>query len=64
MEEVLVRDVLTRCDFSSAEIFWPGLMHTMNLHSLAQPPKEAFAVTEQIFLWHVEAQIWELMDLK
>lgn len=57
---MLVRDVLTRRDFSSAEIFWPGLMRTMNLHSLAQPPKVAFPVTEQIFLWHMEAQIWEL----
>lgn len=35
-------------------------MHMMNLHSLARPPKEAFAVEEQIFLWRVETQIWEL----
>lgn len=34
-------------------------MYTMNLQSLAQPPKEAFAVAAQVFLWHVETQIWE-----
>lgn len=50
----------TRCDFSSAEETWPGLMHTTNLHSMAQPPKEVFAVAARVFLRHVEAQIWEL----
>jgi len=35
-------------------------MHTVNLHNLAQPPKEVFAVAAQVFLWHVETQIWEL----
>lgn len=30
------------------------------VYSLAQPPKEAFAVAEQILLWHVETQTWEL----
>lgn len=33
-------------------------MYTMNLQSLAQPPKEAFAVAAQVFLWCVETQVW------
>lgn len=30
------------------------------LHSVAQPPKEAFAGAVQVLLQHVETQIWEL----
>lgn len=28
--------------------------------SLAQPPKEAFALAVKVFLWYLKTQIWEL----
>lgn len=62
LEEVLIVGMLYQVQFllSRREIFWLGLMHGMILYSLAQLPKEAFVVATQLFLWHVDAQGWEL----
>lgn len=35
-------------------------MHGMILYSQAQLPKEAFVVATELFLWHMDAQSWEL----
>lgn len=62
LEEVLIVGMLYQMQLllSRREIFWLGLMHGMILYSQAQLPKEAFVVATELFLWHMDAQSWEL----
>lgn len=62
LEEVLIVGMLYQMQLllSRREIFWLGLVHGMILYSQAQLPKEAFVVATELFLWHMDAQSWEL----
>lgn len=62
LEEVLIVGMLYQMQLllSRREIFWLGLMHGMILYSQAQLPKDAFVVATELFVWHMDAQSWEL----